>query len=494
MGWKAVVMQNDLITIATMPAIGARIMQYDLGSQSSIFTNPAEYSKTYTPSPTVAWHNFGGYKTWPAPESGWHNTSGWNPPPTLDCGSYTYQIDFQTNDSIAVLVTSPIEKWFAPNIQFERRATIYPGTSRVKMDQTMINQGSSPASWSMWSVTQQIVNHPSKKDYTNFWAYFPINPNSVFGSSGVNPQPSSTAWKGEIEPGIYGVQFSPTNSKLFADPDKGWIAYANVLDSVVYAKTFDIFEDQTYPNSNARIAVWVNGSPAYMEVEITSPMVSLTAGGGRYTFTENWWAAKVLAPVLDVNSVGAIADKLYYDPTIHTLSARYGVFYAGTALVAFLDAQHKIVSEGLSHTVSPLAEFQLQESIAIPTGARTAELRIRNTKGELVGVLDSLDVSQYVSGVESNSSSIASEFRLAQNYPNPFNGMTRLTVFISKPTIGSLKIYDVMGREVALLHSGSFSAGEHHFIWNAENIASGVYLATLQVDKERQIQKMLYIR
>ena len=94
----------------------------------------------------------------------------------------------------------------------------------------------------MWGITQSIVNHPGKTDYQNYWAYFPINPKSTYGKSGVSISGSGpiNAWKGEISPGIYGVQFSPDNQKAFADPDKGWIAYAVLSDTVIFAKTFSI--------------------------------------------------------------------------------------------------------------------------------------------------------------------------------------------------------------------------------------------------------------
>jgi hypothetical protein len=389
--WKAIVMQNDLITLATVPAIGGRIMQYDLGDHSSIFINSDELGKTYTPSQDGQWHNFGGYKTWPAPQSRWPGT--WPPPYTLDRGNYDFQIDSLSNDSAATLVTSPVEQWVAPGIQFERRATIFPGSSRVKMEQTIINTGKNAVSWGVWSITQSIVNHISQKDYRNFWVYFPINPNSVYGKNGVKPNGSSNAWKGEVASGVYGVQFSPDNKLIYADPHKGWIAYADLQDSVVYAKTFDIFDGAPYPDS-ARVTVYVSGSiaPIYLEVEVKAPIVELAANGGKYTFTENWWAAKVRGPVLDVNAIGAIAGRMSFNPATQTLSAIYGVFYKGTARVSFVDLNNQILSEGQAFPVSPLAECQLQETLVIPDQTKTIEVRIYNTQGDFIGVLDSINV------------------------------------------------------------------------------------------------------
>jgi hypothetical protein len=493
-GWDAVVMQNGIITIATVPAIGGRVMQYDLGTLPSILVNSDTtlLGKTRTPAKNGNWYNFGGYKTWPAPQSAW-NAGGWPPPPTLDYGAYTVDDTTQTNDSVSVVISSSTEQWYAPGVKFERKATMYPGTSRVKMDETIINQGATAVNWSMWSITQSIVNHPNKTDYQNYWAYFPINPNSRYGQSGVFPQGKSNAWKGEVAPGVYGVQFSADNQKIYADPDKGWIAYADRSDTVVFAKTFPIFDGAQYPDSGARVSVYVSGNspPIYMEIEVKGPMVELAASGGKYEFTENWWAAKVRAPVVDVDSVGAVDARLAYDPITQNLSAIYGVFYEGTAKVVFTDAQGKILYEGAPHTASPLAEFQFQETAAIPNGATMAQIRIYDNNNGFIGTLESANVSQLLTAVVVKAPAVIADYYLLPNYPNPFNGGTVLTFFCPKSAQGSLKIYDLLGKEIATLQAGELSAGEHRYVWNPEHLASGMYIARLEVVGIRQIQKLL---
>lgn len=496
--WKAIVMQNDLITLATVPAIGGRVMQYDLGDDSSIFINPAELGKTHTPSKDGQWYNVGGYKTWPSPQSRW--PGAWPPPYTLDRGNYTFQIDSLSGDSATTLVTSPVEQWVAPGIQFERRATIYLGTSRVKMEQTIINRGTNPVSWGIWSITQSIVNHPGKTDYGNFWVYFPINPNSIFGPSGIHSPdsgPPSNAWKGEVAPGVYGVQFFPTNpsgQKIYADPHKGWIAYADLLDSIVYAKTFDIFEGALYPDS-ARITVYVSGAnPAYVEVEVKAPVVNL-ASNERYTFIENWWAAKVRGPVLDVNTIGVVAGRLSYNPATQTLSAFYGVFHKGTARIAFVDSNNQILSEGLSFPVSPLAEFQLQDTLVIPDRAKTIEVRIYNTQGELIGILDSTSVSDILTTVEENPPVIASAYRLAQNYPNPFNPSTKISFSVAQTEYTKLSVYNLLGKQVAVLFDG-LAEGNKEFIvtFDGSPFASGVYFYKMQTPTRTDVRRMILMK
>jgi len=75
-GWEAIVLANGVVTLAIVPEIGGRVMQYDLGDHPSMFVNASEVGKRYEPSSSAPWHNFGGYKVWPAPQDNW----GWPPP------------------------------------------------------------------------------------------------------------------------------------------------------------------------------------------------------------------------------------------------------------------------------------------------------------------------------------------------------------------------------------------------------------------------------
>jgi hypothetical protein len=493
-GWDAIVMQNPFITIATVPAIGGRVMQYDLGFFPSVFVNGTELGKTYTPAQNSPWHNFGGYKTWPAPQSQW-NAAGWPPPPTLDFGTYVVLDTVRTNDSAAVEVGSSVENWFSPGIRFIRKASVYSGTSRVKMEETIVNQGAQAATWSMWGVTQSNVNHPGMTDYGNYRVYFPINPNSLYGQSGVRTQGNSRAWKGLAAPGVYGVQFVADNQKLFADPHKGWIAYAVLSDSIVFAKTFDIYEGEQYPDNGSRIAVYVSGSnPSYFEVETTSPSINLAASGGTYTFTVNWWASKVRAPILDVNAVGATASRLSYNLATRILSAVYGVFYEGTVRIAYFDANGQLLSEGPQQGVSPLNEVQLNETTDFPAGAKTVKIQVHDLKGGLIGFLDSADVSQLLTSVEKKTVTFPLAYRLESNYPNPFNPSTVINYQLPVNSFVSLRVYDVLGREIETLVNDRKNAGNHSVTFQGGNLPSGVYFYQLRAGSFAQTKKLLLLK
>jgi hypothetical protein len=183
-GWEAIIIQNGLISTVTVPDIGARVMQYNLDGYVSIYRDSSLNGETYTPTASSPFHNLGGFKNWPSPQYGPGRWS-WPPPPTLDCGKYTYEILADTPDSAAIKVTSPVEQWKAPNLQFVRKMTLYKNSSRVKMEQFLLNTGSTLLNWGIWDNTQNIATHPGENDYENFWIYFPVNPSSLFGSDGV---------------------------------------------------------------------------------------------------------------------------------------------------------------------------------------------------------------------------------------------------------------------------------------------------------------------
>ena len=93
-------------------------------------------------------------------------------------------------------------------------------------------------------------------------------------------------------------------------------------------------------------------------------------------------------------------------------------------------------------------------------------------------------------GVASNPKIQPYTFTLHPNYPNPFNAATTLTFNLSSSGKVSLKVYDITGREAASLVTGHLSLGQHSVVWNAEGIASGVYLVRLSVDSGLQTTAM----
>lgn len=85
-------------------------------------------------------------------------------------------------------------------------------------------------------------------------------------------------------------------------------------------------------------------------------------------------------------------------------------------------------------------------------------------------------------------------FEVAQNYPNPFNAYTRISFDLSRPSVVTVDIFDLGGRKVANLLNRQMLSGSHSVIWNARDIASGVYFYRLQAEGFRDTRKMVLIK
>jgi hypothetical protein len=81
-----------------------------------------------------------------------------------------------------------------------------------------------------------------------------------------------------------------------------------------------------------------------------------------------------------------------------------------------------------------------------------------------------------------------------QNYPNPFNPMTNLQFSIVNRQLTILKVYDLLGREVATLVNEVRQPGTYTAHWDASGVASGVYIYRLSAGNFVQCKKLLLLR
>jgi hypothetical protein len=102
-------------------------------------------------------------------------------------------------------------------------------------------------------------------------------------------------------------------------------------------------------------------------------------------------------------------------------------------------------------------------------------------------------VSSSVPCRRSRFAGMPAAYELLQNYPNPFNPSTEITFAIPASARVSLKVFDLLGREVTTLVNGEQEAGTHLVQWDARDVASGVYLYTLTAGGFTQTRKMVLI-
>ena len=104
-----------------------------------------------------------------------------------------------------------------------------------------------------------------------------------------------------------------------------------------------------------------------------------------------------------------------------------------------------------------------------------------------------IDIVKIVTSVE-DEQLIPTEIALEQNYPNPFNPSTKIEFSIQDFSFVSLKIYDILGNEVATLVNSEKPAGVYQVEWNAGNVPSGVYFYQLKTSSFVQTKKMILLR
>ena len=93
-----------------------------------------------------------------------------------------------------------------------------------------------------------------------------------------------------------------------------------------------------------------------------------------------------------------------------------------------------------------------------------------------------------------DGSQIVRSFNLNQNYPNPFNPSTKIDYTLPEKSNVSLRVYDMLGREVANLVNATQEAGNHTVNFNASNLASGLYISTLKSGNNVMSKKMMLLK
>ncbi len=112
---------------------------------------------------------------------------------------------------------------------------------------------------------------------------------------------------------------------------------------------------------------------------------------------------------------------------------------------------------------------------------------------------DTLSVS-VVTGIKRIRNKFPSNFSVSQNYPNPFNPTTEIKYSLPLSSTVNLKLFNILGRQVKVLVNGIQRAGYYKCQWNAENLASGVYIYVLNANstdgqtKYQSVKKMVLLK
>lgn len=255
------------------------------------------------------------------------------------------------------------------------------------------------------------------------------------------------------------------NSEVYSDAN-GF--YLRMLSPGTY--TFKFEADDYYTQTISNVVVTSYTSLTILNVELVSSIVpveltSFTAMKDDYRVTLNWTTAT------ETNNAGFEIHRRSPSPTP---SLREGAFDDWQS-ISFVNGN------GNGTTTEP----QRYSYIDGKLNAGKYQYRLKQ-----IDFNGSYDFSNIVE-IEINN---PNTFVLNQNYPNPFNPGTKISFTIPEKSFITLKIYDVLGNEVARLINEERNAGSYEIDFNAQNMASGIYFYELKAGSFIQTKKMLLLQ
>ena len=95
---------------------------------------------------------------------------------------------------------------------------------------------------------------------------------------------------------------------------------------------------------------------------------------------------------------------------------------------------------------------------------------------------------------DNSTAQIPAEYNLSQNYPNPFNPETIINYQLTMNNYVTIKVYDILGREVATLVNEEKPAGKYSLNFDASKLSSGIYFYRIKAGSFTQTRKMILLR
>jgi poly(3-hydroxybutyrate) depolymerase len=151
----------------------------------------------------------------------------------------------------------------------------------------------------------------------------------------------------------------------------------------------------------------------------------------------------------------------------------------------------------LSSHCSPVVFYKIKGGSHAWPGAYYTHVLLRPTIPDINATLEILRFfqSQTITRVNHEiSDRVPQNFYLYQNYPNPFNPATVISYQLSVNSYVTLRVYDLLGREVLTLVNERKDAGRYSVQWDARRFASGIYFYTLQAGEYRDTKRMLLLK
>ena len=280
-----------------------------------------------------------------------------------------------------------------------------------------------------------------------------------------------------------GTMFTSTQSGLFKSSDGGssWQLANNGLTSRVFALGFKASGNQyaatgsgvyCSQNSGESWSACSKGLPNDAVISVScseNKLFAGTANSGIYCSTDsgaNWFASNTGLLAKSIQSISVNSIKRIF------IGSKEGIFLSTDSGITWAS-----LNQGLTYSdVRSIVFDRAGYAYAATYGG---------------GVFKTTETT---TSVNEHSITIPKPFLLMQNFPNPFNPSTVIQYQLPINVFVTLKIYDVLGREVKTLINEHQSAGIHNITFDASNLASGIYFYRLQAGVYNDIKKLLLLK
>ncbi len=158
----------------------------------------------------------------------------------------------------------------------------------------------------------------------------------------------------------------------------------------------------------------------------------------------------------------------------------------------FCQTKKVIASVALADTAGAHAAFNAMYGRGVQINKKAVEtlkFYVDHASGAAIG-----SIGQLIKLSQKAKTVVPTSYKLEQNYPNPFNPQTRISYSLPTDAYVVMKVYDVIGREIATLVNGYQEAGYRSTEFNASNLPSGVYIYRLQAGNFSAVKKMLLMK
>ena len=294
---------------------------------------------------------------------------------------------------------------------------------------------------------------------------------------------------------ILGASKELTAQQIVASPTavNGWelIPSMNQYGNLTYDKdnTFSRLENgyQTFKSSGTTYDM---GGEFDIQTNYRKPFSNIFLGGSKKTpkfFGFNYKISELIGDVAVIQIGLAVLDNYSYV---------YSISMSERAENPVVDGWKK-VRVSTEKIIGKLPIFSQLNfifwGVSKKIGYISVSISIDNLFGEdSLGIrttYDSFDITDVPRG-----NSLPKEFSLSQNYPNPFNPATIIKYSVPRSQFVNLKVYDLLGKEVATLVNEEKPAGEYEVRFDASNLPSGLYIYRLQGQNINLVKKMMLLK